>query len=353
VTRPALLVRADASPAIGMGHVMRCLSLVSAFIEGTDGTAVFLTAEPLPAFTRRAVAAGAEVRGLVALPGSSEDAEETLAVAAEGAAAWVVLDGYQFDGAFQAALVDGGRRLLALDDHGHAGRYHANIVLNQNAGADAELYRDRRPTTRLLLGPRFAMLREEFRKWAEPRSPVPTRARRVVVALGGSDPDDVSALALDGLARVSGPLEVLVLVGAANQHLAELERAAAACPHTVEVAVDVLDVPRALAWGDLAIAAAGGTSWELARVGTPQVAIVLADNQRPAAAALARERRAVTLGWHSDLDAGAIGAAVAALVDDRELRCELSRRGRELVDGRGALRVLAEMELLSSRGLAA
>jgi UDP-2,4-diacetamido-2,4,6-trideoxy-beta-L-altropyranose hydrolase len=348
-----LLVRADASPAIGMGHAMRCLSLAGAFAEYAGGAATFLMAEPPRSFAPRALRAGADVWELRAVSGSVDDVDETVAAASAIGAEWIVLDGYHFDGAFQSGLAASGRRILALDDHGHAGRYQADLVLNQNAGADVALYRNREPSTRLLLGPSFAMLRAEFRRWTAPRPPVPARARHIVITLGGSDPDNVSTRILHGLAAVSGPLDLMLIVGAANPHQAALASAAAASPHPVEVAVDVSDMPERLAWADVAVAAAGGTSWELARVGTPEVAIVLAENQRPAAAALARGRLAVSLGWHADVDAAAIGAAVRALVDDSQRRADLSRRGRALVDGRGALRVLAAMGLITETEIAA
>ncbi len=350
---PAVLIRADASAAIGMGHAMRCLALADAYATSAGGAATFLMAAAPPAFVRRARASGAPTLLLAAAPGGAADAVETLAVARRVGATWTVLDGYQFDGCFQATLVAGGQRVLALDDHGHARTYHADLVLNQNAGADAALYRDRDPRTRLLLGPRFALLREEFRSWPATRPAVPTRARRVVISLGGSDPDNVSARALEALAAVPGPLEILLLIGAANPHREALQDAAAACRQPVDVALDAHDMARRLAWADIALAAFGGTSWELARVGTPQVGVVLADNQRYGGAALASAGLAVNLGWHADVTAASIAEAVTALAEDRERRAQLSRRGRALVDGRGALRALAAMQLLPEAVVAA
>jgi UDP-2,4-diacetamido-2,4,6-trideoxy-beta-L-altropyranose hydrolase len=349
-TGRTILVRTDASPSIGMGHAMRCLALAEAHHE-TGGRTVFLMSQPTSAFAARASGSGAEVRSLMGAPGSAGDLAQTLAVAEAVGAGWVVLDGYQFDADFQAGLAADGTRVLALDDHGHTGRYSAEIVLNQNAGASETLYRDRRPSTRLLLGPRFALLREEFRLWSARPATVPARARRVVVTFGGSDPDNLSERALAGLARVKGPLEVGLIVGAANPHRPALEAAAKRCPHPVDVLVDARDMARQLAGADLAVAAAGVTALELAGVGTPHVAIVLADNQLPGAVALARERTIVNLGWHADVTPEAIGAAVAALADDAERRAEMSRRGRELVDGRGAERVLAAMGLIAGPAL--
>ena len=363
MSTPRLLFRADASVAIGMGHAMRCLALAEAYRGSAGGRSVFLMAAPLPALAARARrsdahgsgarGAGAEVRALAAPPGSAGDVRETLATAADVGAGWIVLDGYQFDGGFQAALVDAGHRVLALDDHGHAGRYHAQLVLNQNAGADPAPYADRAPATRLLLGPRFALLREEFRNRPVPRREEPARARRVVVTLGGSDPDNVSARVLEGLAAVPGPLEIVLLVGPANPHHAGLAREAAACSHRVQVVTDVRDMAQRLAWADLAVAAAGSTVLELACVGTPQVLIVLADNQAPGAAAMARDGLAVNLGRQESVAPETIAAAVAGLADDAARRSEFTRRSRGLVDGLGATRVLAAMELTAETEVAA
>jgi spore coat polysaccharide biosynthesis predicted glycosyltransferase SpsG len=92
---------------------------------------------------------------------------------------------------------------------------------------------------------------------------------------------------------------------------------------------------------------------ELARVGTPAVAVVVADNQAPGARALAEAGAVVSLGRHETLDPAAIGVAVAELADNPDRRQALSRRGRELVDGRGAARVLDAMHELAAAGVAA
>jgi UDP-2,4-diacetamido-2,4,6-trideoxy-beta-L-altropyranose hydrolase len=319
----SVAIRVDASTAIGWGHAMRCLALAQALAERPT----FVMSAPPPAFVARAEPDADVVAG--------DDVAQVLAIGAD----WVVVDGYHLGSDYQRALQEGGARVLVVDDHAHLDRYHADVLLNQNLGAPD--YRERAPGARLLIGPRYALLRREFRD--VPARDTPDVARRVLATLGGSDPDGVTAQVVRALARVDRPLEVQVIAGAGNPHLTELERAAAACPHPVDLVVDARDMPRRMAWAELAVTAAGSTSWELARVGTPQIAIVLADNQRPIARGLADAGLAVSLGWHADVTDERIADAVAALVADAGRRDELSRRGRELVDGRGALRVLAAM----------
>jgi UDP-2,4-diacetamido-2,4,6-trideoxy-beta-L-altropyranose hydrolase len=335
----SVVVRTDASVAIGLGHAMRCLALTAA-LDG--GRAVFVMAGVPAAFAARARDATLVV--LAAEPGTPDDADETARLARAEGVDWVVVDGYQFGGDYQQRLVDAGLQVLVLDDHGHASRYPAHLVLNQNFGAGPEPYARRAPHTRLLLGPRYALLRSEFRD--VPERAVAERAERVLVTLGGSDPDNVSTHVLAGLAAVPRPLEVQVLIGGANPYRPALEQAAAASAHDVTLVADARDVAARMAWADIAVAAAGGTARELACVGTPQISIVLADNQRPAGSALAEAGLAVGLGWHADVTEAAIGASVAALIDDAPRRAMLAARGRELIDGRGAQRVLEAMGLV-------
>ena len=85
-------------------------------------------------------------------PGTEEDAAFTRAMLDRLGASWLVLDGYRFDAPYQD-LVAGSARTLVIDDHSHAGRYQAQVILDQNAGAEPGAYAIRPEGSVLLLGP--------------------------------------------------------------------------------------------------------------------------------------------------------------------------------------------------------
>jgi UDP-2,4-diacetamido-2,4,6-trideoxy-beta-L-altropyranose hydrolase len=338
--KPApLIIRADAHASIGTGHVMRCLALGQAWQE-VGGRVRFVMAQEVPALTARLQAEGMEVVSLSASPGSPADAGETLRIMELPGGSWLVLDGYHFGADYQRLIKASGGHLLCLDDYGHAGHYCADLVLNQNIHAHEGLYRSREPETRLLLGTRYALLRQEFFKWRGWPRQIPETAKKILVTLGGGDQNHVTLRVIQALSRLDlERLEVAVVAGGANPHLPELQAALGPCPPSVRLMSNVADMSKLMAWADAAITGGGSTCWELAFMGLPALTIILAAQERPVAEGLAAKGAAVNLGWQGDLTEARLAQALAELIASSRIRARQAHRGRALVDGHGGARV--------------
>jgi UDP-2,4-diacetamido-2,4,6-trideoxy-beta-L-altropyranose hydrolase len=335
-----LLIRADAGAQIGTGHIMRCLALAQSW-QDSGGEAIFLTA-PLPALEARLKSEGFQTIPSSADAGSAKDAEETEAWARKAACGWVVADGYRFGDDFQRRLKESGRPLLIIDDYGHASHYSAAMVLNQNLYASERFYARREPDTRLLLGTDYVLLRREFLEQRGPRRKFPEKARKILVTLGGSDAPNATKKVLEALQPFEDG-EVTVLAGASNPHFDELTSFARKTSAPCRVEKNVVDVPGWMRWADLAVFAGGTTSYEMAFMGVPGLTLVLADNQRRIAEGFSARGASVSLGWHADTTREKIAAALADLRSSAQKRSAMSRLGQEMVDGRGARRVSAEL----------
>jgi UDP-2,4-diacetamido-2,4,6-trideoxy-beta-L-altropyranose hydrolase len=339
-----ILIRADAGAEMGTGHVMRCLALAQAW-QDQGGEVVFAVAQAPPALESRLLAEGMEVVRLAAPPGSAEDARETAVLARERGAEWLVVDGYQFGGNYQHLVKEAGLALLFVDDYGHAEHYWADLVLNQNPTAQEEFYLRREPYTRLLLGTRYALLRREFLQWRKLRREIPGVARKILVTLGGGDPDNVTAQVLQALGEVNvDGLEAVVVAGGANPYLEQMETAIKSLLFPGRLIINATNMPELMAWADVGITGGGSTCWEAAFLGLPCLVIVLADNQRPIAEKLHELKSVINLGGHRNLNNASLTKSIYQLLDSVDLRREMYSTCRELLDGEGTDRVLMHLQ---------
>jgi UDP-2,4-diacetamido-2,4,6-trideoxy-beta-L-altropyranose hydrolase len=337
-----LLVRCDSSVTIGTGHAMRCLALAQAW-QDAGGRAVFAMAEATPAVEERLQRESMGVARLKAEPGSADDGKETIALALGKQASWVVVDGYGFGADYQAGLKSAGLKVLFVDDNGHAGHYSADLVLNQNAYAKEELYGSREHSTKILLGPRYALLRREFAAWRGWKREFPAVARKVLVTMGGSDPDNFTEKVVDGLCAITGEsLQIRVLAGGSNPHTASLGQLDDR-ENSIQVIRDATDMPEQMSWAELAVAGAGSTCLEMCFMGLPALLIDLAENQTPIANEFARRGTAWHLGSSKTVTPGMVEAETRRVLSSVAERSAMSQRGRELVDGAGAERVVREL----------
>lgn len=343
-----LFIRADADTKIGTGHLMRCLALAQAW-QDNGGSATFISHCESSALRQRLVEEGMEFIPIEKPHPDSGDIERTLDIL-DGASnqhaknsIWFVIDGYHFDAAYQKKIKDAGYKLLWIDDYGHADHYFADLVLNQNVSADESLYTHREPYTRLLLGTRFALLRREFRKWQGWKREIPDLAKKVLVTLGGGDPDNVTLKVIKALKLTAiSDLEVKIVVGPANPNLETLEQEIVTNPN-FHLLTNVTNISELMAWADLAVSAGGSTCWEMAFMGLPNIVIVLADNQRPIAEKLHASGAVLNLRWSGGLSVQNIMQAVDLFLLSKEKRERCSIKAQELVDARGGQLVYQEM----------
>jgi UDP-2,4-diacetamido-2,4,6-trideoxy-beta-L-altropyranose hydrolase len=318
---------------------MRCLALAQAW-QDFGGDAVFAVAEALPAIAERLRAERMQVRRIASVPGSAQDAAEVTRIAAEQHASWVVVDGYQFDASYQSSLKQAGLKVLVVDDMGECEHYCADLVMNQNTHACEDMYVRREPHTRLLLGPRYAMLRREFNSWREWQREIPPAGRKVLVTMGGSDPDNVTSLVMAALHEIGVEgVTATVVAGAGNPHFAALERTARNSGGTLRLVRNVDNMPELMAWADIAIIAGGGTLWELLYVGCPVMSFARNPLQTRVVSQLHREGVVQDLGCPSHASSAVLASLVSSLAASQAFREEMSVRGRQYIDGTGAHRV--------------
>lgn len=304
-----ILIRADASPTIGTGHVMRCLAVAEA-LRDQGHEALFAAVESTPAIDRRLSADGFRHVSIAGPVGQAADLAATRSLLRREHGTAVMLDGYRFGEAYRVGLQAAGARVLAWDDLGDGTPLHADLVVNAAPQAAALPYEAMAPGAVLLLGPGYAPLRREVRLAAqEPRRSIADRPV-LLVTFGGSDPLGLTGPVVQALAlkRPDGCRIVAVVGGSNPQANVVAEEVAALAADGVTVEIDCPRMGALMADCGLAVSAGGGTMGELAALAVPTLLVVTADNQAMASG------DAAELGWCTAVDARSCDPAKAAAV---------------------------------------
>jgi len=335
-----LVIRADASVSIATGHVMRCLALGQAW-QDAGGIAVFAMAESTAAIDARLCSEGMEIVQLKASPNSVQDACDVSELAHDRHAAWVVVDGYRFDSEYQRNLKNAGLKLLFIDDLGQCDRYFADLVLDQNVHACERMYASRASYTQLLLGPRYVMLRREFQARREWRREIPAIARKLLITMGGSDPDNLTFRLIEALPKIRVPhLEITVVAGGSNPQLTALRRTVAGLRMPIRLVGNADDMPELVAQSDISVICAGGTLWELMYMGCATLSYFRTPTQQQIIAELNGLGAVHGMGWVGGFEQDSLAHAVEELIVRQDRREKMAQLGRKLVDGEGIGRIL-------------
>jgi len=349
-----VVMRVDASLQIGSGHVMRCLTLADEL--RSRGAEVHFVCREHPGHLCALVEErGYPCIGLVA-PTSEyhapvddpshaawlavpwqQDAEETAAALPSGGVDWLIVDHYALDRRWEEKLRPHVSKIMVIDDL--ADRPHdCDLLLDQNLGRTPSDYSQLiKNTCSTLLGPQYALLRPEFAKWRSYslNRRNPSRLTNVLINMGGVDKDNVTGKVLEAIKDCQLPVDckITVVMGTTSPWLDSVSQLASVLPWDTAVKVGVTNMAQIMADSDLAIGAAGSTSWERCCIGLPTILLVIAENQIVAAKFLGESGSAIVLdqNWKKN----ELNKLLYNLVSLPGTITNMIKAGSEITDGNG------------------
>ncbi len=333
-------IRADGNAALGMGHLMRCISIAGA-LEKQGARCIFFTAREQAGEFIQEKGFACEVldtdyRNMEAeLPRLKEMAESY------ELRLWLV-DSYQITQSYVQELRKG-CPVIYLDDVGEQ-IYEADGLINYNIYGDRLGYEVKCPEhMKLLLGTDYVPVKEEF-----VTTPYTVRedVQNVLITMGGSDTLNITGqLSQSLLQRLPKEIGLTLICGRFNPHLQELLQLQGST-HRVHVLVDVADMWNRLAQADLAVSAAGSTIYELSTMGVPTVCCFYVENQRSIAEGFEAKVGMCNAGDYAaepEIVLERLTEAVSDLAENKETREKLSARMKKVADGQGAVRLAREI----------
>jgi UDP-2,4-diacetamido-2,4,6-trideoxy-beta-L-altropyranose hydrolase len=328
-----VLIRADSSTNMGIGHISRCMGLAQAFIHH-DMQAVFvsksLSGDIIDQIQRK---------GYRVLESPDDDISFMVNLVKRLRPKWMVLDHPELALDYEKNLMSSTGVPLAVID-GQYRQHVCELLLNPNVYATVKNCVSTVPDgCRILAGYSYYILRDEYLGRREIRAH--DTAFRILVTLGGADPHNVTLTvcrALETLPTTEINLTFDIVLGPANQHAAEIRSYLASVEDKrFRLYEQPSDLFSLISRCSLCVSAGGITMGEVAYLEKPAIGLVVADNQRRTVETLAA-KGAIVAGELSRM-----GEQVLKIVSDPGAREYLVSNIRGLVDGKGKDRVVEAM----------
>lgn len=328
-----IVIRADASPQIGVGHVTRCLVLADELAR--CGIATTVLAQELTDWTMaQLIRHGHNVKRLVSDAGEDADAKATIEACRELDVSFLLLDHYALKTVWCDRVAGVGIGILALDDLAESYRQVA-LLIDPGLGREPSAYAGLIPATaRCLAGADYALLRPEFAGGSQRCGTAPERPKHVVVALGGSDPDGQTLICLEALEGMDNTHVSVVLTSGAP-HLPEIEKRVKQMDSQAELLVDHDAMAELYRSADLVLGAGGSSSLERCALGVPSMVLIQAENQKQNATWLNRLGAAELV---TDPKPEPIRKQVMDLLESPDRLRRMSNKARDLCDAHGGVR---------------
>lgn len=363
-----IVFRVDASIEMGTGHVMRCLTLADALKE-QGAECHFICREHLGHLNALITERGHIVYSLPYIEQhkqrehskteelahatwlgatQAEDLDACIPLLKSLQPDWLIVDHYAIDERWHQELRPYCQKIMVIDDL--ADRQHdCDLLLDQTFGRSSEDYLPLVPhDCQVLCGAQYALLRPEFAQWRDYSLKRRNQGQleHLLINLGGVDKDNITTEILQALAKTSLPenCRITVVMGATAPWIEKVQQQAQQLPWPTDVKVGVNNMAELMANSDLAIGAAGATSWERCCLGLPTIMIVLAPNQMLIASELQSAGAALFIE-QEDIKERNLSKTLADLRTSLVKMKSISNLSAVIADGSGVATVLKRMKM--------
>lgn len=334
----AVMIFANGGKQVGWGHIMRCCSIGKAATElGAKVVFAVLNHESASLVS----SFGFDFRLMHDSPSDPEPfAQQVINSMSEACAQVLLVDSYGVTDSLFRTLSSFPIKVAYIDDLylEEQGRLRVpealdvDLVVNYGFAfedADYKLaYGDTR--TQCLVGPLYAPVRQSF---SDLHYSVDAEVNSVLVTSGSTNPNQALEQMIRACDGIDETIEINVVVG----RNVTLDVQPCSSRHIV-LHRNISDLSELMLRSDVTLSSAGSTLYELACVGVPTIALPVVDNQMENARGFNERELGLVITddrWESDQ----VHELLLELIEDYPKRLECSCRMREVVDGKGALRI--------------
>lgn len=339
-----IAIRTDGSPDIGMGHIMRCISLGKEFKRW--GCTVFFFSKYSDGINKIRSEGFELIKikngKLNSLENEPEfGADQIIALVEQFGIDVLIIDSYNVSRQYFLQLKPYVKKLVYIDDINKY-VYPVDILINGNITGEYMKYEKYSDDETMLLGPKYNLIRDEFKSL--PSRAINKEVKEVMVTTGGSDAYNMNSKIVNML--ISGENKknfiINIVVGSAFKNKKQLENISKEHDNVV-LHENVKRMSDIMLRSDIAISAGGSTLYELCACGTPTLAFIAADNQEELVNKMEELGYIQSLGWYNEIAEDNFAGSFKAMYNDYNRRLGLSKKMQSLVDAQGTRRIVEEV----------
>ena len=325
MTQMRAFFRVDASLEIGLGHIHRCLAIAVAL--SNEGVNCSFISRNLEGFPKDLIKSKGINLELISIPDLSSknnndpinfaesewsyDATATKNII-KNACDFLIVDHYQIDHLWEKELKDFTKQIVVIDDLANR-KHDCDFLIDQNLGTSIDDYKNLvSKHTKLFIGPKYALLRPEFKKYREYSLKRRQNAsvKNILISLGGTDKSNFIEKILSSLKRIQTKKfsKIDVVLGRGNNRMDHLKEVYKDLPFVINFYENLNNIAEKMSESDLIIGAGGISSWERCSLGIPSIIFALAENQRKGASALEKEKCSILINKDEGFDGDLVTA---------------------------------------------
>jgi UDP-2,4-diacetamido-2,4,6-trideoxy-beta-L-altropyranose hydrolase len=350
-----ILFRADGSPNIGMGHIIRCLSLanefrkqgckvkfISRYSEGIEKIkeckfdVIELNLEDVKSSYCQSLEKNDGNKDHLSMEGviisNIADIEKP---------DLLIVDSYNVTYDYLNNLKQKIRRLAYIDDI-NAFDYPVDVLINGNITGAFLNYNRHNDEELMLLGIEYNLIGEEFKNLN--KRALRSKVKNIMITTGGADKYNFTAKLLEMLIEneINKNMTLKVIIGPSFTNKDELYELAMSQSNII-LYENVKRMSEIMQDSDIAISSGGSTLYELCACGTPTLSFILADNQYDLVKKLDELGYVINLGWYNEIHQQDLIHQLNTLCNNYEQRSAISNHMQLLVDGNGTRRIVEQI----------
>ncbi|MDC0142453.1 UDP-2,4-diacetamido-2,4,6-trideoxy-beta-L-altropyranose hydrolase [Candidatus Nitrosopelagicus sp.] len=346
-----IFIRVDSGRDIGIGHIMRCMSLAETLARN-NFEVIFISKKLDEKIYELIIKKGYKINILPENENNANivnhDAIETqkIIVSNKDDSSWLIVDHRNIDIQWEQILRKHVQKIIVIDDLADK-QHDCDMLIDQNLYEEInERYENLVPKNcKMLLGPRYALLRSEFSNLRQKLIKNRTELRNILISFGGTDPSNETRKVLEAIKILNlENIHIDVVTTSINPFKDEIQQLCSSMTN-INFYCDVDKIGDLMSTSDLAIGAGGSTTWERCCLGLPSLVSVISEDQLECTRVMGKEGHIIYLGLAKKLTIHDYVIGIKNL-DIQNLQ-KISKLNLKLVDGQGCQRILDEMRLLN------